>query len=448
MRAIPLVVAACIAAGAQADLSVDGPYAAGLAQVTVSRPNGSTFTATLHYPAISDGTNAPFDPSGGPHPAITFGHGFLQPVTQYASTLRHLATHGVIAIASQSEGGLFPNHGNFALDLRHSLTWLEERNDDADHFLFGSVDISRFGAGGHSMGGGASILAAAADPRIVALAPLAGANTNPSSINAMANVPIPVRLIAGSQDTIIPLAAGPAPMYDNAPGPRQLLVIQGGFHCGFTDASFFGCDSGSITRAEQLAIVRRQLAEFFLLHLSDRQDLWRTVWGPDAPPSSETAVTIDPRATVVADPASLDIVPGGSGTISVTVTNDRPSADAFIVDIEDLDWSFEFVPAITKVLQPGESETVALTITATDGADQSALISARSLGDGATRSWTIVELGSEPPTPDLNGDGVVDGADLGILLQSWGPCAACPADLNEDGVVDGADLGILLQNWG
>lgn len=54
-----------------------------------------------------------------------------------------------------------------------------------------------------------------------------------------------------------------------------------------------------------------------------------------------------------------------------------------------------------------------------------------------------------PPNPaDLNGDGVVDGADLGILLGSWGPCPGCEADLNGDGVVDGADLGMLLGNWG
>ncbi len=45
---------------------------------------------------------------------------------------------------------------------------------------------------------------------------------------------------------------------------------------------------------------------------------------------------------------------------------------------------------------------------------------------------------------DLNGDGVVDGADLGILLNSWGPCAGCAADLNGNGFVNGADLGILL----
>ncbi len=48
---------------------------------------------------------------------------------------------------------------------------------------------------------------------------------------------------------------------------------------------------------------------------------------------------------------------------------------------------------------------------------------------------------------DLNGDDVVDGADLGILLGQWGPCPGCPADLDGDGVVDGSDLGILLASW-
>jgi len=46
---------------------------------------------------------------------------------------------------------------------------------------------------------------------------------------------------------------------------------------------------------------------------------------------------------------------------------------------------------------------------------------------------------------DLNGDGVIDGADLGILLNNWGGSGI--GDLNGDGVVDGADLGILLNNW-
>ena len=57
---------------------------------------------------------------------------------------------------------------------------------------------------------------------------------------------------------------------------------------------------------------------------------------------------------------------------------------------------------------------------------------------------------------DLNGDGVVNGFDLGILLASWsipptapgcGGTIPCAADLNGDGVVNGFDLGILLGSW-
>lgn len=47
---------------------------------------------------------------------------------------------------------------------------------------------------------------------------------------------------------------------------------------------------------------------------------------------------------------------------------------------------------------------------------------------------------------DLNGDGVVNGADLGILLSSWGQPGGA-ADLNGDQYVDGGDLGELLAAW-
>jgi hypothetical protein len=53
-----------------------------------------------------------------------------------------------------------------------------------------------------------------------------------------------------------------------------------------------------------------------------------------------------------------------------------------------------------------------------------------------------------PTTPgDINGDGSVDGADLGLLLSLWGTTDSS-ADLNGDQFVDGGDLGILLTNWG
>jgi hypothetical protein len=49
---------------------------------------------------------------------------------------------------------------------------------------------------------------------------------------------------------------------------------------------------------------------------------------------------------------------------------------------------------------------------------------------------------------DLNGDGMVNGADVGLMLAEWGPCRNCAADLNHDGEINGADLGLLLSSWG
>jgi hypothetical protein len=50
---------------------------------------------------------------------------------------------------------------------------------------------------------------------------------------------------------------------------------------------------------------------------------------------------------------------------------------------------------------------------------------------------------------DLFRNGVINGADLGILLSEWGPASAnTVSDINRDGRVDGSDLGTLLAFWG
>ena len=52
---------------------------------------------------------------------------------------------------------------------------------------------------------------------------------------------------------------------------------------------------------------------------------------------------------------------------------------------------------------------------------------------------------------DLNNDSIVSGADLGLLIASWGPCSAtgpCIGDLTGNGFVNGADLGLMVAAWG
>jgi len=64
------------------------------------------------------------------------------------------------------------------------------------------------------------------------------------------------------------------------------------------------------------------------------------------------------------------------------------------------------------------------------------------------------QCGTIPSLPaccpgDLDRNGDVSGADIGLLLSNWGPCGnACLYDLNNDGKVNGGDLGLLLSGWG
>jgi predicted dienelactone hydrolase len=263
-----LFASAC-AMHAAADNSLPGPFVVSQRTVTVTRPNSTTFSAQIRYPATATTASAPFNPTAGPAPAITFGHGFLSAVDLYDSTMDHLASHGYIVIATTSGGELFPNHANYALDMRYCLTWLEQQDALKSSWLFGAVDQSAFGVSGHSMGGGASALAAAADARIKALCTLAAAETNPSSSSAMTSVQRPSRFIVGSQDTIVPPSTTAA-QYNACDAPRQTVNIAGGSHCGFIDSPIIACDSGSISRAEQLAKTRALMLEFFDAHLRAR----------------------------------------------------------------------------------------------------------------------------------------------------------------------------------
>jgi hypothetical protein len=70
------------------------------------------------------------------------------------------------------------------------------------------------------------------------------------------------------------------------------------------------------------------------------------------------------------------------------------------------------------------------------------------IGDVYAQNITIEgALGMRPG--DVDGDGIVNTADLLLLLADWG-CAGiyCPGDLNEDGQTNTADLLTLLADWG
>jgi len=50
---------------------------------------------------------------------------------------------------------------------------------------------------------------------------------------------------------------------------------------------------------------------------------------------------------------------------------------------------------------------------------------------------------------DLNGDGIVDGGDITVVLNLFGQtCTGCPEDLTHDGVIDSADVSVAMNHRG
>lgn len=429
------LVAVALPAGAMPiDLADPGPYGAGFTNVTVPRPGGGSFSATLYYPATSNGSGAPFNPAGGSYPGIAFGHGFLQQVDKYQSTLEHLASWGYFVVAPNTQTGLLPNHSDFATDLRQSLDYLTTQNATPASPYFHRVNTEAYGLSGHSMGGGASVLAAAADTRLKAVMTMAAANTNPSAINAMPSVTAPIAFLAGEDDNIAPVANHQQPMYANGGPPKLIEILAGGSHCRFEDTDFIFCDGSTLSRPDQLAITRRELTTYFNFYLKRDESLWRQVWGPEAFADPQIATQAASGIQLLPWAGAQSVLPGQTVNYQVTLTNQGRQATSFDLFAEDQSWATVISPATSPVLAPGQSTTVNVAVMApwgTFGATDNLLLSARSGVDGLTRGFT--QLTTTTPAFDAE-----------VALASLGNARALKfSDEGAGGVFADASDGLL-----
>jgi len=400
-------------AGVPADETL--PHRAGWRRVTVTPSRGPAFAALLYYPALAGGEGATYDGSAAPYPAVAFGHGFLQTPDRYAGTLQHLAAAGFFVIATESATGASPDHAQFALDLRESLTYLQQAGEQPDSWLYQQVRSSRFGVFGHSMGGGASVLAAAGDERIGALAHLAAADTRPSAVAAMRDVRVPFHTIVGSQDTIVP-PASTRRIHDAGGPPRILSTIAGGSHCGFQTTPFpIGCDRGSLPATDQIALTARLLQAFFQVYL-DTEDAWRAVWGPEAEAGPPLGREADPGLALTPADQRGEAAPGADATYELLLRNAGRQAAAFGLEPEPSEWPVTIEPEVTEVLAPGAAAVVRVAVRVPPGAQAGAagsvLVSAFRLGDRGTRAYAVLSTSvtadapvrtptpTESPTPD------------------------------------------------
>lgn len=253
-----------------AEILAPGPLPVGVATIAFtdgSRPTMSNGTfpgaatrslvTEVWYPA--EGGAADAEPetrdaalaaADGPYPLIVYSHGFMSTRFGGAYLARRLASRGYVVAAPDfpltnisAPGG--PNLADVVeqpRDVRFLIDQLLALNGAQGSLLSGGIDADRIGLAGLSLGAMTTMLASyhatLRDPRVQAAAVLAG----PGCIFTPAffgNRRVPLLLVHGDIDAIVPYAENAVLAYQDARPPKYLLTLVGGSHTGFADGSQF-----------------------------------------------------------------------------------------------------------------------------------------------------------------------------------------------------------------
>ena len=233
--------------------------------------NYRAINVEIYYPATTAGDFAPL--AAGQFPFVVFGHGFVMDYTAYANITEALISEGYILIYVETEGGFAPVHNEFGLDLAYVADHFYNENTSSS-WGFESHVMDRCAIMGHSMGGGATWLAASTSTSVDCIAGLAPAETNPSAIAAASSVSVPAIVLSGSSDAVTAPADNHTPIFESTASACKYFVnIIDGSHCGYANSGSL-CDFGELlfmglSREEQQQITHELLLAWFDVYLRD-----------------------------------------------------------------------------------------------------------------------------------------------------------------------------------
>lgn len=203
-------------------------------------PAGSAFRNTIEAiaPALIQQLPVRYFPNApisgdGPFNVVLSSHGFSGDPRYVADHLSHIASWGFVVAAPshpsrnlQGVGSSFlggpdlPNTSTSITELVETLDLLDQRNADPDDDLFGAVDTSTVAAEGHSAGAG-SIRGLVASNRGGDVKTLIGHATSLADLSR----DLPVLMVPGELDRVIPTAGIITAFEDRLNPPKQLVEI-------------------------------------------------------------------------------------------------------------------------------------------------------------------------------------------------------------------------------
>lgn len=218
----------------------------------------------------------------GVYPLLLFSHGNGGMRSQNVFWCEHLASHGYIVMAPDHTGNCLITFINgepvfFSddpegrkrasedrpKDIRFLIDCMERMNKGNDSRFFGKVDMDQIGVSGHSFGGYTTTAVADQDPRVKAIAPMAGVALTRSRYDC------PALILPATEDDTIGADGNERvrTYYNESTGPRYLVEFKNGGHYSFTEMYQFNPNFGDgvgtgtrITNDEPITYVTKDVA--------------------------------------------------------------------------------------------------------------------------------------------------------------------------------------------
>jgi pimeloyl-ACP methyl ester carboxylesterase len=185
----------------------------------------------VYYPAASNGDNIPVITNGKKFSLLVFGHGYQLTYSDYVWLKDSLVPKGFFLVFPRTEEQLFPSHTDFAKDYAFIIDRFDATKNNNSNWYYNRIK-NKYAVGGHSMGGGCSLLSVQYSAKISAVFNFAAAETNPSAIAACNATAIPVLLFAGGKDCISPPSSNQLPMYNNIQNIcKTYVLVTAARHC-------------------------------------------------------------------------------------------------------------------------------------------------------------------------------------------------------------------------
>ena len=228
----------------------------------------------VFYPATGDPADRArpdLEPAteGGPYPLIVFSHG-LGGTPEISQELieRWVSTGFVVAAPrfplSRPDNPAGPDGGDVQSqtgDVSFLVDALLEASTDPGSPVTGLVDGDRIGASGHSNGAittiGVTLHTCCVDDRISAAVGFAGTDSPFAGGDYDRNLAPPFLIVHGTDDQQVSYGSGVS-VYNDLPGPKGLLTLEGGDHVAMFDPD-----------AEWFDEVAAASTDFFLAYLGD-----------------------------------------------------------------------------------------------------------------------------------------------------------------------------------